>query len=153
MAVPRGAQAGGISSLLDLIAEVGEALDADLQHHYRVSLGDVMAGRVTLRRLKGLIAHLPSDGTAMWRHARRNPSPATRPADPPADWWTPERDLLASVVDSVAILTWAMRGREGSQPPKPIKRPGVEQGRVMGNTSLPPEQAMAVLARIGPQKD
>lgn len=86
----------------------------------------------------------------MWRHARRNPKPAT-PADPPADWWTPERDLLASVVDSIALLTWAMRGQPNTQPPKPIKRPGVDQGRVMGKTSLPPQQAMAILARIGPQ--
>lgn len=150
MARARRAAAGGIRGLLDLIDEVGEALDADLQHHYGLSLNDVASGELTLRRLKGLVAHLPSDGTAMWRHARRNPKPGVV-ADPPADWWTPERDLLASVVDSISRLTWALRGKEGSAPPKPIKRPGVEQGRVMGKTSLPPEQVLAALARIGPQ--
>lgn len=88
----------------------------------------------------------------MWREARRNPKPGGRPADPPADWWTPERDLQATIIDLLRILIWqpSSDGHKGINPPKPLRRPGVTEGRSMGKTSLPPEEARAILARIGP---
>lgn len=48
-------------------------------------------------------------------------------ADQDALFWTPDRQLLASIVDLLSILVWqpTKDGRRGRNKPKPIKRPGV----------------------------
>lgn len=155
MAAARGPQAGGITGLLELIESRGEALDADLQREYGLSLGDVVAGRVPLRRLRGLVAGFPDAGTALWRAAVDSPRGAGVARRPPASWWTPERDLLASVIDLLSIQVW-QRSEDGSKNrnrPKPIERPGVSSGRRMGATSLPQEQVLAILRSRGPVRE
>lgn len=108
---------------------------------------------MSLRRLRGLVAGLPPDGTALWRASVDSPTGAGVPRKPPASFWTPERDLLASVVDLLQITVW-QRTRDaakGLNRPKPIERPGVSRGRRMGRTSLSQEQVLAALAARGPR--
>jgi hypothetical protein len=122
----RGFEAGGITSLVAVIERDGEALDADLQAQYGLSLNDLAAGRLTFRRLRGLIASLPPDGTALWRAQRREFENADTPlnvVEPGSEWWTPERDLLALVADLLSLQIWQASGAKGSRP-KPISRPG-----------------------------
>lgn len=122
-----GAGAGGISGLVGLLERDGEALDYDLQA-IGLSVADIFAGRLTLRRLRDLLTAMPLTGTALWRKRRREPvEGGKRPVDPPADWWTPDLDLLASVVDALHVLAWQNTedARHGRNAPKPIPRPGV----------------------------
>jgi hypothetical protein len=146
----RGDGAGGIRGLVGLIEEHGEAIDFDLRQFCHVRLGDVVAGRVTLREFGSLLRHMPADGTAQWRHARRNPAPGRKGVEPPDDWWTPERDLLAGIADGISVLIWLQTkdAREGRNHPKPIPRPGVRKDAPPKR--LDPEAAMARLAAIGP---
>lgn len=119
--------AGGIGGLVSLIARDGEALDADLQHHYHLSLNDLTAGRLTFRRLRGLVANLPPDGTAMWRAQRRQHEDVEATlsvVEPDSAWWTPERDMLALLADLMSLRIWQAGGGKGSKP-RPISRPGV----------------------------
>ncbi|WP_424945142.1 DUF5361 domain-containing protein [Cellulomonas shaoxiangyii] len=48
---------------------------------------------------------------------------------PPDDFWTPDRDLLAAVVDGLRILAWQNTedGHEGRNIPEPLPRPGFEK--------------------------
>lgn len=81
-----------------------------------------------MRRLAGLLRNLPLDGTAVWREARRHkPTGAAKAVDPPDEWWTPERDLLASILDALRVLIWQPTedGRHGRNAPQPTRRPGV----------------------------
>lgn len=152
MAGTRGARAGGISGLLALINQHGEALDADLQREYRLSIGDVASGRVTLRRFGALVKGLPGDGTAYWRANRRamKPGKSLAAAPPPADWWTPERDLLASLHDRLADLLWIQTkdAQTGKNRPRPIPRPGVRLDELESRVpAQSPEQLRAALRR------
>lgn len=151
MARARRDAAGGIHSLIELIRQHGEAINYDLRSELGLSLADVAARRLTLRELGSLLRLMPADGTAQWRYARRNPAPDRKAMDPPDDWWTAERDLLAGIRDDLAALFWTRTkdAQDGRNFPKPIPRPGVRSGAVKPDR-LPPSEAMAVLARIGP---
>lgn len=154
MAVARGAQAGGIGGLLELIRQHGEALDAAIRHEYPGHrLADVVSGRLTLRELRTLLNGLPHDGHALWRSVRDQPGTG-RAKPPPDSWWTPDRDFAATTIDLLNTLVWMQSddARKGRNRPKPIERPGVSRGRRMGKTSLPQEQVRAVLAARGPQR-
>ena len=151
----RGCEAGGISGLVALIEEHGEALDATLQAEYGLGLGDVTAGRVTFRRLRGLVASLPLDGTALWRAQRRGYSPdVARTADAaPPEWWTPERDLLATIADRQVLQMWQAGGAKG-QRPQPMLRPGHEDGRrTYKGASLSATEFEALWASRGERAD
>lgn len=146
-----GDGAGGIGGLVELIRQHGGAIDADFQRFYGMTVADVICGRVTLRRFRDLFNGLPAEGTAQWRHARRNPAPDRQPQSPPDDWWTGERDLLAGVIDSVNVLVWlhTKDAQDGKNRPKPIPRPGVT-AEVKPVARLSPGEAAARLAAIGP---
>lgn len=64
----------------------------------------------------------------MWRAARRNIQKGAKPTPPPDDFWTPDRDLLATIIDELAVLAWqpTKDGAKGRNAPKPIRRPGVQ---------------------------
>lgn len=150
MGVARRAEPGGISGLVALIERDGEAIDADLQREYGLSLGDVVSGRVTFRRLLTLMDGLPLDGTAVWRkRVRESAGKASgKHAPPPAEWWTPERDLLAMIADGQAMRMWQAGGNKGPKP-RPIRRPGVSSAT--HSTDMPQEQVRAALDAIGPR--
>lgn len=149
MGCARGVGPGGISGLVALIERDGEAIDADLQERYGLGVGDVVAGRVTFRRLKGLLSALPVDGTAVWRKRRREaPAGGKSPAaDLPDEWWTPERDLMASLIDIGNSLMWAKTedARKGINRPKPLRRPGVVDADKRYGTAADPATVMALL--------
>lgn len=150
MARARGSGAGGIEGLVALINQHGEALDADLQHFYPGrSLADLVAGRMTFRQLHVLIKGLPGDGTAMWRDSRRNMAKDAKTSPPPDDFWTPERDLLASAIDLLAVQVWqsTQDGHKGRNMPEPIRRPGIKQS---GSHRGTPMSAAQVRARLRP---
>lgn len=148
MARSRRGGAGGIEGLVALINEHGEALDADLQHYYQIPLSDLATGRLTFRRLGALIRGLPGDGTAMWRAGRRTIAPDAKGSPPPADFWTPDRDLLASVVDLLAVQVWQKTkdATKGRNAPKPIQRPGITPEKTYGK----PRSVSEVLALLRP---
>lgn len=131
MAGSRWGGAGGIAGLVDLIDQHGEAIDADLRHYYPgTRLADLFTGKLTFRELASMIRNLPGDGTALWRSHRRamkdSPTPV-KAVDPPADYWTPERMLLAGIDDNLRVLAWqnTADGHKGRNYPAPIPRPGV----------------------------
>jgi len=83
---------------------------------------------MTFRQLDVLVKGLPGDGTAMWRAARRNLPKNVKASPPPDDFWTPDRDLLATVADELAVLIWQKTkdAQQGRNAPTPIQRPGVK---------------------------
>lgn len=99
-----------------------------------------------------LIAGLPGDGTALWRAGRRDMPKNAKTSAPPDEFWTAERDLLATIVDQLAILIWqpTKDGSKGRNAPKPIRRPGVrDSGTHMGT----PVSAAEAMKRLRPKKD
>lgn len=148
MARSRGGRAGGIAGLVALIEWHGEALDADLQHYYPGrSLADLVTGRMTFRQLHVLIKGLPGDGTAMWRAGRKNLPDDVEASGPPDDFWTPDRDLLASVIDGQNLLIWLKTedARKGRNRPKPITRPGVKSPTMQDATPMSAAELLAIL--------
>ena len=140
MARSRWDGAGGISGLVELIERHGEAIDADLQHFYPGrSLADLVTGRMSFRQLGVLIKGLPGDGTAIWRANRRTQHEGPVVAvDPPDDWWTPDRQLMATAIDELRLLFWTKTkdAARGENMPQPIKRPGVSSNDVHRGTPM-----------------
>lgn len=89
------------------------------------SLLELYRGEMSWRELRVFLRYLPSDSAT---------SRAARGTSPQEEFWTPERHLLASVVDAVREGTFAQVKLQGDpkktrrlKPPAPIPRPGVEQ--------------------------
>jgi hypothetical protein len=75
---------------------------------------DVLDPKVSLRRVHVLIENLPP-------YARRG-----------GEHWSVESDLLAGVIDYMAVLTYVMlkaNGAKGAKKPQPIPRPGERDRR------------------------
>lgn len=111
---------------------------------------DLVTGRLTFRRFRDLMASMPGDGTAMWRKARREkPEGGKRSVEPPDDWWTPERDLLATVADGINVLAWLQTkdAQTGRNRPKPIPRPGT-RGPNVARQRMAPSAAAALLTKV-----
>jgi hypothetical protein len=51
---------GKLIGLFRLLAEHGDAIEADLQHHYHLDLCDLYRGKLSLRRLGVLVRRLPA---------------------------------------------------------------------------------------------
>jgi hypothetical protein len=111
---------------------------------------------MTWRELSTLVRGLPGDGTALWRESRRNmPKNAkgVKVSAPPAEFWTADRDLLATVADELAVLIW-MKTKDGSKGrnyPKPIARPGVSnpgESRMGTPMSVAELEARFLAARV-----
>lgn len=139
----RGSEAGGISGLVALIERDGPAVDADLQRFYGLSLNDVAAGRLTFRRLRDLLAELPSEGTALRRRALKGAAESGQRVEPPADLWNLTNQLLAQLIDQSALRLWQAGGGKG-QKPKPLPRPGVTDMKRTG-TPMPAANVLRLL--------
>jgi hypothetical protein len=93
-------------------------LEADLLRHYGVDLLDWHRGRLSSRRLRVLIEHLPP-GSSLARAMHGE-----------AAAWTTTEHLLAAVVDQLAVANWmfATVNRDAdAEPlpyPEPVARPG-----------------------------
>jgi hypothetical protein len=108
-------------------------VEADLLRYYGVDLLDYHRGRLSRRRLRVLIQHLPKDAALVRAiHGEE------------AEWGLTEH-LLAAAVDQLAAGNWmfaAVNTAEDADPPQrpdPIPRPGVD---------APPEEAAATSDEI-----
>lgn len=122
--------------LIDFLEEHGESIEADLQRYYNVRLSDVFTGKLSWRRLHVLVSQLPYDsqtslsvngGEILWKH---------------------NEELLAAIVDILAVANWQRGGGKG-QRPKPVKRPHDEK-----KAKITPEEVKAqAQAKVQERKD
>lgn len=95
----------------------GAELVADFQRHYRLRLSDVVAGSVSPRSALALIENLPEDSAFVV--AVRGGREFTG--------WDTSSYLLACLIDSVNMTTWAVGAQNAKRKPakpKPLERPG-----------------------------
>jgi hypothetical protein len=95
------------------------------------SLLELYRGSLSWRELGVFVRHLPPDSAT----AR-----SLRGSSPEEDYWTPDRQLLATLVDAVRESTFAMIKLNGDpkktsrlKPPDPIPRPGVQARAAKSN--------------------
>ncbi len=89
------------------------------------SLLELYRGEMSWRELRVFLRYLPWDSAT----AR-----AVRKSTPDEDFWTPDRQLLASIVDAQRETTFTMVKLHGDpkktkrlRPPEPIARPGIKR--------------------------
>lgn len=83
--------------LLALLRDHGEVLEVDLQREFRVDLGDVWRGRMSLRRLRVLVSGLPPDCATA--HALSGTTG-------PLTSWSLTDLLLGRLADELAVFRW-----------------------------------------------
>lgn len=135
-------QAGGISGLHALIAEHGEAIEWDLSHYHRRTLGDLFTGRLTWRLLRCYLSHLPRESAL-----------ARKLIGEDALWGLNEQ-LLAMTIDVLRQANYQRGGGKGSKP-KPLPRPGLAKKSDPvrhGRTDRDPDEVIAYLGRFRPQQ-
>ena len=95
-------------------------MEADLLRYYRVDLLDYYRGKLSPRRLRVLVQHLPRE------------SALVRALHGDAAEWGLAEHLLAGAVDEIAVGNWlfvSANSDEHADPPerpRPVPRPGVE---------------------------
>jgi hypothetical protein len=119
------------------VDEYGEDLESDLLRFWGLDLvAELGTPRLTWRRLRVLIERLPPE-SAVYRSI----------AGEESAMWTPDRHLLAGVIDRLGVVSYLLGGtlvglgavKENPVPePKPLERPGVDAERktVNGNRGL-----------------
>ena len=116
-------------------------MEADLLRFYGVDLLDYHRGRLSARRLRVLIQHLPKEA-ALVRAVRGEA----------AEWGLAEH-LLATAVDQLAAGNWLFAAahtaedRDPPQRPEPVPRPGVDTGGV--DTGVDPASPAEIAAFFG----
>lgn len=110
---------GGILSLVDLIREHGEALEYELIRA-GVRLRDCPSPGLDWRDVYVVAAHAGAD------------SAIARSINGPDHEWTLTNQLLAGATDLLAWLQWSKTkdGARNQNQPKPIQRPGVDDGSI-----------------------
>ncbi|WP_327712374.1 hypothetical protein OG912_32140 [Streptomyces sp. NBC_00464] len=96
-----------------------------------IDLLDVYRGRLSLRRLRVLIQHLPPESAT--KTALRNASPEPDPSAPAPEFrpdkaaWSSEMMLLADIKDQLVLARSVAIAAAGGTPPDftPTPRPGV----------------------------
>lgn len=101
----------------------GSELTADFQRHYGLRLSAVVAGSVSPKSAVAMVTHLPEDSAFVVavRGGREHTG------------WDTVAYLLAALIDSVNLTTWAVRAQNTKRPPRkpqPIERPGSNTRRV-----------------------
>lgn len=133
---------GGISGLLELIDEHGEALEFDLwQLANPRRLEWLGSDRLPWRDLRIIVENLPRT-SALGR--------STLGKD--AKWGFVEQ-LMATQIDALNMLIWMQSedGRKNRNRPKPVPRPGVSSGeQSVGRDPLPVDQMSAWLGWDAP---
>ncbi|MGW9399355.1 hypothetical protein [Streptomyces sp. NPDC055642] len=99
-----------------------------------MDLLDVHRGRMSWRRLRVLIQHLPPE-SATWT-ALRNAMPdadlseQAEKGEPEKGRWSQQEQLLATAVDAIRRLEWVLicvnteKKSQRPDPPEPMRRPG-----------------------------
>ena len=110
-------------------------MEADLLRYYGVDLLDYHRGRLSTRRLRVLIQHLPRDAALVRKLHGED-----------VEWGLTEH-LLATVVDHLADGNWLFASAHTSenadppQRPEPLPRPGVAGGQSSMPSASPEEIA------------
>lgn len=105
-----------------------------LRYFHGVDLLDVYCGRMSWRRLRVLIQHLPPE-SATWTALRNELSPAELAAQaekgrPELGRWSQLEQLIAANVDATRRVEWALWSvnieQKSKRPdmPEPMRRPG-----------------------------
>lgn len=105
-----------------------------LRYFHGVDLLDVHCGRMSWRRLRVLIQHLPPE-SATWTALRNELSPAELAAQaekgrPELGRWSQLEQLIAANVDATRRVEWALWSvnieQKSKRPdmPEPMRRPG-----------------------------
>ncbi|MEU7177028.1 MULTISPECIES: hypothetical protein [Streptomyces] len=110
-------------------------MESDLLRFWGLDLvADLGTPRLTWRRLGVLIERMPEESALMRSLVGTE-----------AAQWTPERHLLAGVIDSLGVVAYLLGGnlvalggaKTNPVPePKPIERPGVEVAKPTGERGL-----------------
>lgn len=137
MVSPPGHLLGGRASLLRLLSDHGEAVEADLARFYHLRLADLTCGLLTWRRLGVLVRHLPTDGAL----ARALHGEAVR--------WSTADHLMATTVDLLASANWQRGGGKGKRPRR-LPRPGSSACKKHGRTAKSPQETASYLASFSP---
>jgi hypothetical protein len=107
-------------------------VEADLQRYYGIDLRDLWRGGLSLRRVRVLLDHLPSESHwATMLRAHAPAKPMSKP-DMSAVPWSTTHELLATLVDSTREVAWtltAVNAKKKPKPPAPFPRPGVKPRR------------------------
>lgn len=123
-----------------LLADHGDDLEADLLRHFGVDLLDLYRNRMSWRRFMVLVERLPA-GSAVARAVHGD-----------AAQWSLSDQLLASAVDALHVANWQRSedGAKGRNRPRPIPRPGVDDGRVVHGRGkgMTPEELDKRLGRV-----
>lgn len=112
---------------------------------------DVYRGRLSLRRLRILIQHLPPESAT--KTALRNAQPDDAPAGesrPDLAPWSGAEMLLAAVLDAVRMNTNVLVAANGGKPGdfKPTPRPGIPPEKSSGPRRLTDEERRALDPRL-----
>lgn len=99
-----------------------------------MDLLDLHRGRLSWRRLRVLIEHLPPESATMTAIRNAHPDVVSSDADPAQGRWSQDQMLLAQLVDEIRWLRWitvATNSSAGNTPPQPepMPRPGVVSAR------------------------
>lgn len=89
-------------------------LEADLQREYHVDLCDLWRGRLSLRRVRVLIDHLPHDSAT---------AHAVAGLDSPLAGWSLLAALVGRLVDETALLRWQWESVHLGKNQRPRKQP------------------------------
>ena len=126
-----------MTRLVWLIDHYGDAIEADLQHHYGVRLLDVFTGARVPREVLNLIDRLPSDSALAEAQAQDEALAEQITPDSSVSGWRltefgPQVQLLALVYEAIQDLTAATIGAAGGKPPplQPFPRPETAFQRV-----------------------
>lgn len=101
---------GEIVSLVWLLTEHGEALEADFQRYYGLDLLDLWRGRLSARKASVLARQLPY-GAQTWISCGFDNA------------WSAETHLTASLFDAVNVGNWQRAGDKHAKRPTPVQRP------------------------------
>lgn len=123
----------GIARLAALVAQHGEALEADLAFR-GLDLRDLRrrGSGMTWRRLRVLISGLPPESLTLT--ALRNATPpevmaeAVKAADPGTGRWSQDQMLAAAQFDVLRLILHVLAAAHGAKPgkaPLPMPRPGI----------------------------
>lgn len=148
---------GGITSLVRLLTEHGEALEADFRRYYSgLDIRDLREkyggpDRVTFRLVRVLYQALPMESATLTAQlAEMTPEQLAEARETQSGHgaWSHTDHLLAAVFDAISGLGWlyaASHAEKGKQPdqPKPMDRPGL-----VDETPKADPAAVAYLMRI-----
>ena len=110
----------------------GEFLEGDLVHYFRVSLYDVLAGKVAPRHVLALLRALPPDSRSfavIRAYVESIPDSRKPPRDPLHRYlgWDPVNQWLALIAEQLVFYRYEharANGDKGMRRPDPLDMPG-----------------------------